>query len=275
MQRFRMSSRRRVMPCHAAVRSLALGVALAATQLTALGCAERADDQGETPSLRAVGPRYGHGQSGGTNELAAAALFDNHVHSCLGDDALASGLTSGIKSAEDMNCTSNDITLDQFSILAYSSDGITFTAFNPSSPITCISGQTLFVQSAAVLSQTASAARTDIGLWLATDGGDGITGICQQYTLNTGFTGVVDVDSDQCGDLAPGGVAIMSLGVVPLTCTDNGSGFIHVGTCIAWKGSNDTVCPTASSDLGYRYGSVPSSKSKCNCSGFDVPVTVL
>jgi len=51
---------------------------------------------------------------------------------------------------------------------------------------------------------------------------------------------------------------------------------VHVGSCLAWTvPGSDQVCPRAPGDAnGFRWATTPSSTSKCNCEGFNVPITV-
>jgi hypothetical protein len=202
----------------------------------------------------------------------------NGTGACMGDDSFASGLVPGLQSATGLNCTSNDIDIAIATISEYSFDNVTFTPFDPNTPINCAEGQTIYVNTSAELVQNAASTRADVGIWIATDGGAAITGTCTQYTLVNGTTGVSNNDGDLCGDMNSGSTTIVPLDILTLTCHDNGSGLLHVGACLGWtEPGADRTCPVPGvtpTTLGYRYGSVPGNKSKCNCNGFDLPVNI-
>jgi len=98
--------------------------------------------------------------------------------------------------------------------------------------------------------------RADVGSWIATDGGNAITGACTQYTLVNGTAGVSNNDGDLCGDMNSGSTTIVPLDILTLTCHDNGSGLLHVGACIGWtEPGADRTCPVPGvtpTTLGYR-----------------------
>src|SRR5512143_2365955 len=102
---------------------------------------------------------------------------------CMGDDAFAFGATSGMQSASDLNCTSQDVDIGVAIVTAYSFDGINFTnqptecLTDPTLPqcrIACAPGTTVFAQTQAVIENNAQS-RYDFGVWIATDGGDAVT----------------------------------------------------------------------------------------------------
>ena len=59
---------------------------------------------------------------------------------------------------------------------------------------------------AAHVEETATSARSDIGIWVGLNGSNGRTGTCNHYNLvapDSGTTvgGVSNVDGDECGDM--------------------------------------------------------------------------
>ena len=247
--------------------------ALIATAIVCIGCDGNEAPTGEK-SHPLLDPVFGLNGGGGTVNLEANGLLLNGV-SCMGDEAVASGLINGLKSATDLNCTSTDISLSDFVATAYSFDGITPIPFSPSDPIECELGQTIFLDLNGILAQRAKADRSDIGVWVSYDSPTALSGSCQQYTLTPGDSGAVDLDGDLCGDLFPGALSIVPFGFVAVQCRDDGSGFLSVGTCIGWKQpGSDAFCPIPGTSEGYRFGSLPGGKSKCNCQTVQLPVIV-
>lgn len=221
-----------------------------------------------------LAPVFGLNGGGGTVALEANGLLVNGA-SCMGDDALASGLINGLKAPTDLNCTSTDISLTQFMVTEYSFDAVTFTAVSPTDPIGCELGQTIYLRMYGILEQRANSPRSDVGVWVSFDGPSALAGSCQQYTLAAGDPGIFNLDGDMCGDLYPGARSPIPFGLVEVQCRDDGSGFVQIASCIGWKqpGSDD-VCPLFSTRAGYRWGSLPAGKSKCNCQTTLLPVIV-
>ena len=231
------------------------------------------DARDNGPSIRLSG-----GGIGGTKILAAlrqdGVTEESGVRfgSCMGTEAFESGLTAGMKNEADLNCNSSDVAISDAQVLSYSFDGTTFFPVS-AGPIECTEGSPIFFQMSLGLVENSNSPRTDVGLWVASDGGNAITGTCEQYTFFvSGADGIADLDGDQCGDMLTDTRIVLPLGVVGSTCTGTS---VHVGTCIGWtQPGQDRVCPTAG-DNNFRIGAVPANKSKCNCQGFDVPITVL
>ena len=237
------------------------------------GCG--ADTHATDAAFPRVTPRYGNNGHGGTVTLEENGLLLNGA-SCMGDNALASGLINGMKDATDLNCTSPDIALTEFIALHYSYDGETLIPIAATEPISCNLGETIYLDMVGKLVQHANSPRPDVGVWVSFDNTTALTGSCQQYTLSPGALGSFNVDGDACGDLLPGSITDIPFGLVAVQCRDNGSGLLEVGTCIAWKQpGSDNVCPIAGNELGYRYGSLPGGRSKCNCQSVTVPVQVI
>ncbi|MFL5618108.1 MAG: hypothetical protein ACJ79A_06920, partial [Gemmatimonadaceae bacterium] len=232
----------------------------------------------------------------------------NNAGQCMADDAVrvASNTISGVKFGDDpltaTNCTSNDVRIATAQVINYLlADSLgnfsgTPIPFDSTTNVTCTVNQGIQLTMSAKLNETASSTRSDIGIWLATDGGRGVTGACNHYNLPTNplepGTGVSNADNDSCGDLSAGAVVpSFPLGTFNAVCnTAPGAttNRLHIGSCLGWTepGAN-RVCPlpdakpnaapnwvTESPD-GYRFGTLYGNKSKCNCEGFDVPITVV
>jgi hypothetical protein len=134
------------------------------------------------------------------------------------------------------------------------------------------------------LEQTDEAERDNIGIWLATDGGDARTGACNHYNLvapalGTTVEGVSNKDGDECGDLFQHTVTgDVSLGTVTYQCEPGTTSSLHIGSCLSWQQNDGFQCPEsgvlADSPHNFRVGTLPGTSSKCNCSGFDLPIIV-
>lgn len=221
----------------------------------------------------------------------------NDQGNCLGEDYAAGG--GGGSITETQGCTANDISVARTELLEYSFDGSQFFPFT-GAPVECDAGDPVFLRLRAFLVQTAASSRTDIGVWIATDGGTartkvasppvGLVSGCNQYNLApappftdpfTSVDGVTNVDNDQCGDMLPtaatGDSAKLELGVIGALCQGltPTSTTVHVGSCLSWTvPGGDQTCPTAAGPAGFRLGTLPSSTPKCNCDGFDVPINI-
>ena len=222
----------------------------------------------------------------------------NGTGNCLGEDYAAAGGGGGI--TETKGCTANDIRVAAAQVLEYSVDGgQTFIPFT-GQQVSCDPGANIQLKLRAFLKETASSTRADIGVWVANDGGSGRLkippppgsppsfGQCNQYNLapapalNAIVDGVTNVDGDACGDMFPSAVqndsAKLELGTITAKCQGStpNSPLLHVGSCLSWTvpGPNH-ACPTSTPGPdGFRFGTLPSSSSKCNCEGFDVPILV-
>jgi len=235
-----------------------------------------------------VGPKSGMAPSGPS--FTATEPF-NGPGVCMANDAVAAptGTIDGVKNGDNpltaTNCTSNDVAIATTTLVSYQlPDGQGgFTAPIPynGGTVACNDGDPIKLNINARLEETANSARSDIGIWIATDGGNAITGACNHYNLVPGSGGVTNPDNDSCGDLDQGAVVpSFPLGVIDAICrtetpTDT---LLHIGSCLGWKEPGaDTACPLASegaTENGFRWGTLYANKSKCNCDGFDVPITV-
>jgi hypothetical protein len=180
----------------------------------------------------------------------------------------------------------------------------TFTVI--SGPATCVAGETILVQLQADLEATAQD-RYNIGIWVAQDGGNALTGVCYDDYLKPLLSlapvpvmGIVtspfledNVPPDiinGCGDIdktlitrrniggttAPGPVGPPA--TISIICQDTvqqdpmnpggfvigSDGFADVSACLSW--SNDrNVNPPSNPACTSQAGTVPSTKSMCNC----------
>src|SRR4029450_1107608 len=147
-------------------------------------------------------------------------------------------------------------------------------------------GDPLFLQMAAIVDETSTSQRTDIGIWIGLSGSNGRTGSCNQYNLTDqgiplGGTvgGVSNIDGDQCGDMKNGDSTLVQLGKIQVLCqaATPQDTLVHIGSCLGWtQPGSDQVCPRdpPGGPNGFRWATTPGTTSKCNCEGFDVPITV-
>lgn len=113
-------------------------------------------------------------------------------------------------------------------------------------------------------------ARHDLGLFLATDGGNALTGVCKVSIPPEAPAPFADLDSvsdpsDQCGDIeASTNLPDVEISTLTLPCLDsNGNGTADIGACVAWANTSTHSC-LAPSD------SVPVNGSRCNCLELEV-----
>ena len=262
-----------------------LGLVVAGAGLFLLACGKDTTTS-NTPGVSAPLPQF------------AAGTPANGTGQCMGDDAADYGGVSGIDQdgtyagtgGDKLNCTTNDIFLASATVTAIfdpEADGGVggFVAFDPENPPHCSEGGTVTFQMTANLGQNAESDREDVGIWIATDGGNAESGICNHYNLISGATGTFNDDGDQCAGMAEGGATSVNLGTLTVPCTPNEDSNITIGACLAWKvpsvEGEDKVCPdNGDGDLpgdeptDFRARTLPANKSKCNCEGFDVPIIV-
>lgn len=166
------------------------------------------------------------------------------------------------------NCAASDVRLGTF----YNSD-----------TIACSPGDVVTLYLRAQLLAGAKE-RYDIGLFVATDGGNARTGLCHRDYLpppladkgdyNPGaprpdppggpfYDAELEEDpGDQCGDLEQGVYNYYDL--APLTgietpCIDSdGDGYLDISTCVSWDNQKGNTCLEVED-------AVPSTKAKCRC----------
>ena len=181
-----------------------------------------------------------------------------------------------------LNCTSNDISIARATVTKYSFTGEpgSFVTLAPGGSIQCNEGQTIYAETNAELQSTANE-RYDVGVWIAADGGDALTGSCRHFNLILASDGVSDLDGDVCGDMeSETGAAVISLDTLELSCSPNDDGFVEVGACIGWQNQVNTnqgaprVCTETFTPEQFRFATVPDNKAKCNCDPFVLPIIV-
>ena len=217
---------------------------------------------------------------------------ENGNAACMGDDSFAFGL-NGMASGADLNCTSKDVRIAKTIITAYSFDNITFTPLGPNDRVECTPGDSIYAQTSALVVGGAQS-RWDVGVWIATDGGTAVTGQCDHFNLVTPnndnsvgkvfSAGVTNLDSDSCGDLVQGDSAKVVLGLRTFACegTPDNPSIVSVGSCLGWLNSVDpgsrtsSVCPITppGGATGFRYGTTPETKAKCNCEPMLLPIDI-
>jgi hypothetical protein len=214
----------------------------------------------------------------------------NGTGACMGNDAVAnSNLVSGFSPStdpNDFNCTAKEVSIATATVTQVFDEATQqWVNFNANSPATCTEGSTVKLRMVAELLQNANSERQDIGVWIATDGGNAESGTCNHYNLPTNPNGTAiagsgtsNADLDQCaGLLSSGDKSQINLGTLEVPCTPNDAGLLSIGSCIGWKvPADNNYCPVGGSTSGaaFRAGTLPSNKSKCNCEPFVVPIVV-
>jgi len=202
--------------------------------------------------------------------LGATAPFNN-AGQCLFNDAVTwHELVDGIEDTstlDEMNCTANDVEVT--SVVA--TEMLVNGAWVPlgTGPITCTQGEVITLRLTAGLTGSAEDL-TDVGLWLATDGGDALDGSCNHYNLPVSPlpSGVTNPDGDSCGNVTTSATPSINLGQVSMVCAAGPSGQLEIGTCVAWSHDTDVrecPAPTVSGPDGFRAGTLPSNPAKCGC----------
>ncbi|HSQ31982.1 MAG TPA: hypothetical protein VLN49_19130, partial [Gemmatimonadaceae bacterium] len=234
-----------------------------------------------TPSFDFTVPANGPGKCMGNDVLGADSLVSNWV----------SG--GGTTNPDVLNCTANDISIATATITSFSTVSATgpFTPLAAGDTIECTPGQTIFAHTAAQL-QTTATERYNVGIWIADDptlgvSGSATNGQCLHYNLIPGQNNSNEENSpaDACGDMSSGaGLASVDLDVLPIVCPA-GKTSVALNNCLGWQNSDQTnargSCPntsmggtTISNALAFRYGTLPENTSKCNCTPFNLPISV-
>lgn len=170
------------------------------------------------------------------------------------------------------NCTANDVRIAEVTVLPGSPD------------VVCTSD----ADTVTVLLQTRLRAgantRYDIGLFIATDGGDAFTGSCARAHLTPTLNSNVGISltsgvgpfyngeigtGDTCGDVQQNTDTLYNLPPVTLQCRDaDGDGYLDVGSIVAWDNTTNNLC-TRLEDA------VPNNKAKCSSNTvLRIPISV-
>lgn len=271
-----MSRERRVFPNPLALVA-AVGLALAA-------CSDRAPVVGPSPAD--VGP-----------PLFGVSDPANGGGACMGDDAAAlpfddpGALVDGFKEdtdPESLVCEAEDVKVAETHVTEYFDPDLQqFVPFDPNDPPECDEGTNVRFKLNVDLEETADSERQDIGIWIATDGGNAETGACDHFNLPVGTDGTTDVDGDECADIEEAAtVEDFNIGELEVKCQSDPenptSTKLLVGSCISWKvPSDDQECSDDADGNGtngqasdFRAGTLPNNKAKCNCTPFEVDIVV-
>ena len=218
-------------------------------------------------------PTNSNGSPDGDPKFAEDVPFNN-AGACMNDDIFT--FSGGVP----INCTANDISIATAIVTAV--DG---QAYTPGETVTCSGTGTVDLTITGILLATSNSERGDVGIWVATDGGDAKTGDCNHYNLPTDplLTGTVNSDDDQCAGMeAPSkqtpATTSVDLGVFTVDCSDITDGFVHIGACLSWTvPGQDDECPVAPGTTAddFREATIPGTPAKCNCDGFDVPLVLV
>jgi hypothetical protein len=174
-----------------------------------------------------------------------------------------------------LNCTANDVR--GASLLVVEGPGA------------CVAGEPIDVTlKVGVIARAVE--RYDIGLFIALDGGNALTGQCLQDYLPpplqpappacTGtpnpdggpyFNAECDEDpTDTCGDLNHDAITYRGLPTLTLLCQDtDGDDVVDVGTCVTWDNAKSAGTANKPSCLGPDQ-TLPNTKSKCRCEALPV-----
>jgi hypothetical protein len=220
-------------------------------------------------------------------------LFDTQIsaepaYNCMGDESV--GFVNGVSGPLDLNCTANDVVIALADI--DSCTGCTGGDGSPGNPYTCTEGSTITISGYVELQSNSNSRRSDIGWWIAEDGGDAQTGTCQHFYFDTTGdpTGLDDLDpvSDACGDIGAADYFANIPLDKPVTefdviCQDNDADDqLDASACTGWKiPGDDQVCPDdadgvppSGTTMDYVKGTLPANKAKCRCAPVNFPIGI-
>jgi hypothetical protein len=194
-------------------------------------------------------------------------LFANVRTAAAGETDMCMQEAYNVYDKQKLNCTANDV-----SIVIYQTTG---------QPLVCETGAQITAPLQAQLVATANE-RYDIGMYIALDGGNALTGTCWRDWLLPPLTTTktpagqpryypffdgeeTEDPHDTCGDLEQGIYSYRDLGNLTFVCNDsNNDGIADIGACASWDNlkSNGTTknpsCTTLEQTL-------PNTPSKCRC----------
>ena len=178
------------------------------------------------------------------------------------------------KSNDDLNCTSNDVSLAIYQVVE--------------GPSECLAGETILVKLKGDFMAT-SAERWDVGVFISEDGGDpnSTGGICYSDFLNpvsanngdldlSGGTGpfyngeITEDPADSCGDIQQGNDASFITDWVSIQCQDSdGDTIADVASCTVWasSASDGTANKPSCSD---EFDVSAETTAKCTCDDVNI-----
>jgi hypothetical protein len=167
----------------------------------------------------------------------------------------------------DLNCNANDVSVSSIAVA-------------PGSPASCVGGQTLNLD-LDVTVNTGTPTRWDIGVFLSSDGKDGLStsanggaSSCSVATLPFAPLPFSDEDGDGCGDVnqpPTSGVLRMSNATVLCSAAGSTSGNLVVPFVVTW----DNKASPAGGSCNSIADPVPNTKSKCNSPTIPQTVAVV
>lgn len=113
-------------------------------------------------------------------------------------------------------------------------------------------------------------ARYDVGVFVATDGGDAVFGECERAMAMEGDLGASDEDGDACWDKATASGVVIEVKDVVIACPPVGEPMVNTNVCVSWAQNVDEIDCQGLDNLR------PGTPSKCVCGNvqFDIPLPV-
>jgi hypothetical protein len=140
--------------------------------------------------------------------------------------------------------------------------------------ISCHAGDTVTLTPNITVHCNSASDRYDLGLYLASDGGDAYTGACTKSAFTpcagTGSAAndplcYYNADGDCCGDLQGKSTVTVLPGQISAVCQANaGSNNLAIGVCISWRVPGQDINCQSITDVG------PGNPAKCWCGEVEV-----
>ncbi len=108
-------------------------------------------------------------------------------------------------------------------------------------------------------------ARYDIGMFVATDGGNALTGSCYRQYPVSGDPNASDEDGDTCWDKGTTSGVIMTADSVVVQCPVSLGDSTFVSVCLSWGQQSDKVDTDGNGTCDNENDLIPGSSSKCVC----------
>ncbi len=184
--------------------------------------------------------------------LPTASLPTLTNQGCMQDLFTAAG------NMQTLNCTSNDVKV---------------TGVHQLRVITpcAAAGDTAIVSMVAEFT-TGANDRYDIGVFIAQDGGDALTGACSISVFPTAPDPPwLNLNGNACGDITMDTIhnpMHTSIQNIPVKCVDlNGDGKLDVNICTSWNENANQACAAASD-------AIPGTSAKCSCELVTLPIVL-